>query len=932
MKKLFHPKWLLIVSAAPLIIYLIIAIRSYQLSFGNEINSKHNNFYLFIGSILFYVVSIVIYSIITWYKKRDVHPSVLLAAFCIPTVVYCILGFDYSSGLFDQIVVLGVDITTNFFQASLFVPGAVFYIVLTTIHFNTSKTGDAWKSITYVVSVPVLIYLGSLVEQSKTMRQFLHIPEYLLELILIGSAIFIAYHIIKCIYIYYNLNKQKVYYKDKNYILLFGLFLPIIGLVVNSFDSSNVFGNFSSIWFFALAVVNGALLLIPEIQHIYFRTLVYLLRVILFSFTVYFCIVFLPYTPISIILVIAFGVGILMLTPILLFFIHFNILKSDFNFLRNYIRPIILVPITIIAFCLIPYLVHLELHKNLKTVQAAITLVDAPDYEDDFDIEPNRVKKVFNKHRHTRGNIISGNKSVPIISNYFKTFVLENKSISLSRGATLKSILTHSAPPIFINEAPENIPGQGIELVHHNVTSTYDSVQQYWTSTVELHLLSPQFINSNSGDRLDEYFTSFDLPVGCYVTDYHLLINDTLEQGILAEQKAATWTYDRIVNTNKDPGFLKYISGDRLSLRVFPFLEKELRKTNITFVHKEPTKLVIDDITMLLGDFIDYQPNAFTYSTGQINYLSETQKKLLDTTKRLPYYHFIVDGSEDADSENFAEIIDSFVQQHPEGKNGAMVSFVNYCDTTFLYDATLSDRLEKQKQEAGFNLNWAIEKAIYNHYQLNNNTYPLFIVCTNQFQLAYIQTDFSDMQFMYPDADYFYSITPGSELKQHNLFDFPEKAVSTKFDSIPTKTVFAYPNADRPEYYLSDIPGGDIIFDAQHFELSTFPSTANSWEMGLILHAANRYYQIYPKVGNQNWGNSVYQSFTAHIMTPATAFLALENEEQKKMLLKKQTEILAGTPAENLGQVPQMMSEPNLWWFVIPFIVIAWWKRKRLVI
>jgi len=931
MKKLFHPKWLLIVSAFPLLLYVILALVSYNLKHGFEIKESVSEYFIILILLSLYIIGISIYAIISWKQHKTTHPIALQTSFLLPTLVYFAITYLGYQDLFKQIIFLDINLTSALLQAGLFAIGAVYGILLTVVHSSDPKKKNGWISVLYAILTPVIFYILNLLMGSKSFDKLFDIPSLLLDFILVGGAIFTTYHIIKAIYLFYKANNKKVYYKEANYIIVFALLLPQLGLLISFGDDLNLFGNFSNIWFFILAAVNGLALLIKDKDFVFYRISLFSLRCITFAYTVYFFCIFLPFTPLSILLILAIGIGVFMLTPIFLFFIHYNILRSDFNFLRNYISPIYLVVIAIISFSVIPGIVIYNLHRNYNEIVAASNFIEKPDYALQPKFDANKVIKTSETHKRFGGGLRSNKKTVPLITWYYKNEVMDGKFLSVSRGAALKSILTHKKPPTLINESPSDSARDPIELVQQRVVTNYDTLKQYWTSIVELQLLDTSSKMLNQQAEANEYFTSFNLPSGCYVIDYHLLINDTMEQGILAEQKAATWTYDAIVNTNRDPGFLKYITGERLSLKVFPFQPGELRTTTITFIHKEPEQLIIDGKLILLGDTTYTNAEQFTFNFGQSDYISKAQKMVLDTIKRKPYFYFIVDGSEGANAGNFASVINNFVNEHPEGENGASVSFVNYIDHTFTYNESLKLNIEKYKEEFGFNLDWAIRRAIYTHYLSNNNTYPVFIVCSNQFNLAYIENDFSDMRYMYPDADYFYNLSKSGAITKHNLFHFPQKGESYQMAQIETKSVCVWPNKETPTHYLSAEPGSDIIFNINNFDYNKFSLSDNAWENGLFFQTANRYHQIYPLKSAENWEQAVYQSFNSEIMTPVTAFLALENDAQKKLLKDKQAEILKGTQPENLGEEPQMMSEPHLLWFIVPSILFILWRRKQLL-
>ncbi|MBK7442941.1 MAG: MSEP-CTERM sorting domain-containing protein [Bacteroidetes bacterium] len=251
------------------------------------------------------------------------------------------------------------------------------------------------------------------------------------------------------------------------------------------------------------------------------------------------------------------------------------------------------------------------------------------------------------------------------------------------------------------------------------------------------------------------------------------MIGDIKEKGILAEKKAATWTYNQIVNTRKDPGFLHYITGERMALQIFPFAKNELRESGITFIHAEPKTIFLDGDTISLGQQGDVINNNIIESTNQVAYIPESVKYSLPKTQRRPYYHFIVDISERTKKNNIESAIDDFIEKYPEGKNGAMVSLVNYNISTFPYVEETKEKIKSASFKGGFFMDRAIRTAIYDNYMHPDETFPMFIVCSDDLEKAYINSDFSDMQFAYPDVDYFINLKSNQDIYKHNLFHFP---------------------------------------------------------------------------------------------------------------------------------------------------------------
>ncbi len=111
---------------------------------------------------------------------------------------------------------------------------------------------------------------------------------------------------------------------------------------------------------------------------------------------------------------------------------------------------------------------------------------------------------------------------------------------------------------------------------------------------------------------------------------------------------------------------------------MFPFAEKEVRRTGIEFLHEEPVTLTIDGNTLTLGKAtFDVPPSQ--NSSGPVVYVSAREKQSLPRVKRKPYYHFLVNTSERGKDfqKKFIERIESFLAKNPVGKENARISFVD---------------------------------------------------------------------------------------------------------------------------------------------------------------------------------------------------------------------------------------------------------------
>ena len=113
-------------------------------------------------------------------------------------------------------------------------------------------------------------------------------------------------------------------------------------------------------------------------------------------------------------------------------------------------------------------------------------------------------------------------------------------------------------------------------------------------------------------------------------------------------------------------------------------------------------------------------------------------------------------------------------------------------------------------------------------------------------------------------------------------------------------------------------------------EANTAPATlqAHNWSSALALEGAWMNHLIHPERSNKEWLELIRGSFQAQVMTPVTAFLALENEAQRKVLLKKQEDVLNANPNLDVGEETRM-SEPGLWLITLLLLAILLIQYRR---
>ena len=682
--------------------------------------------------------------------------------------------------------------------------------------------------------------------------------------------------------------------------------LPLLGLAVNSgllfgtgsWASEGIFGDFGSPWFYILAVLNGALLCLPDSDRPPLRLMQLLGRSALFGYTVYFFVVFLPFLPLSIPGIILIGTGFLLLAPTLLFVVHVRRLSEDVAAVRElYSRKMALATLTVGLLALPLYITGSYWHSR-RVLHEALALVYTPDYAQSVRIDAEALASTLAVIRQNKGESRSSllGTHLPYLSTYFNWLVLDNLMLSESKLNDLERIFVGTGQLL---REPVAGNGSGAQAMLRNVVvdSCYDARQQAWVSWVKLEVGS-----SNFGGFNQEYRTAIKLPPGCWVSDYYLTIGQRQERGILAEKRAADWVFAQIVSENRDPGLLTYRGPNDLDLRVFPVTDSASRHSGIQFLHKEPCTLVIDGRTVVLGDSTVIGPITAPVATAGngVVYLSAVAKRALPLVQRRPYYHFLLDASAQSTTQRLF-LQQPFLQERVKqqlafprsGGGPARFSLVNAYTTPVPAGTDWAQQLDQAPRAGGLYLTGAIRRVLFEAQEHPAPTYPVLVVVTNQFENAVLDADFEDISSVYPESEVFYVLGPDGQLVPHSLRQQSRQAMAPAPVTGPSPAVRAWPNAAHPRAYLPNSNTADVVLGQPQVVPTPALDPATPWLTGLQLRGYSQWQAFHPETTDRERVPFIQASFRAGILTPFTSFLALENEAQKAALHRKQTETLA---------------------------------------
>lgn len=936
MKNLLNPKWIFVINTLPVIVLFFIFISQYNIIktlLNEESIMLWNKFGLGLG-----IISLLNFAYALYLTLKKQKPGIIYAIISMISYITYIYLYGYNV---DKIIPFSIPnwmLSDNIFiyVGTFLMPTLIYSLMVLVINFTSdNKRHKSWLNFVIAILIPLLVYLFSILSRYIISSS---INEHLIAIVFIIISILFLFFLVRSIYIIVK-KKSEIWLKYQlAWKIPITLIFPLMGLALNNglifkdFSGSGyIFGDFSSYWFYILAVINATLICLPEFTNKIYRFAIFAAKSISFAFTLYFFIVFLPFFPFSIIAIIIFGAGFLMLTPLALFVIHVNELSKDFVHLQNYYSKKLLLIISALCFLLIPTIITIDFKADKKILNESLDYVYNTDYSKSYNINKKSVQRTIEtlKTRKNRNrDIIVFNKEIPYISSYYNWLVLDNLTISTDKINKLDNIFTGTYSNTRNADNINNNTKDSVRISNIHSQSSYDSINNLWTSNVDIELTNYDTIVWNP-----EYSTVINLPEACWISDYYLYVGDKKEMGILAEKRSAMWIYSQIVNTNRDPGILYYLKGNKVGFRVFPFLKSEVRKTGIEFIHKEPVTLNIDNNILELGNTNQTTSNNY-YEDENIIYLPASMKEDLNLIKRKPYFHFIINTSENKYeySNEFVNRIEKLAAQNSNYMQNAKISFVNTYTNTIDFDNNWKNNYNKCKFEGGFFLDMAIRKILVESYNKKDYTYPLIIVVTDNLNQAIIDYNYYDLKIAFPESNLFYSLNENAQITTHSLISNPTNILNDTILFNPDYSVFEYKYDKNSVAFLANNNQPEIILKKDVFEISEKDINEKDWISGLKMQAMWTSLILHPEISNKEWLNLVKYSFKSKLMCPLTSYLVVENEAQKAMLQKKQDEVLSGNKSLDTNDEVQRMDEPGIFILGLLFIfVLLYLKRKKLL-
>lgn len=725
--------------------------------------------------------------------------------------------------------------------------------------------------------------------------------------------------------ILYLFNKKKK--SGRIVSIIVGLILPLAGLLLNQFAFFNGMGDYSSIYFYIVAVLTGVLLILPEFKDIKAKLAVFFLKSVCFSYTIYFFITFMPFIPLALVLTIALGLGFLLVAPTLLFIVHTKSLVEDFRAIKAYTDNKKIVYATVLIFLVgilvIPTSMTQAFLTDKYTINKSLEYVFEAGYE-----QGNQVKISQSSLRRIMKNIACNSEeehwlevypNTPYISSFYNKVVLDNATISTNKMNLLRKVFLDGEQDTKITTDTTFVGSSKVVIKDYQVETVYDDEHGHYKSWLHLEI-------ENTGNGGAQYSTNFNLPTGCYISDYYLYVGSEKKIGLITDKRAANWIYNQIVRVRRDPGILTYLKDNLINFRVFPFASGEVRKTGIEFVHVESIKLMIDDNSIQLGG--KKTANEIISIGDSIVYIPVSAKNELPRVKRTPQYNFIIDCSKSSEGKTneYLEAVDSFVKQHSINEKDVTYYMTNY---NVQKKCQNDNCLEGVEYEGGFFTDRAIKTIFYDNYINKENTYPVIIMVTDNSESAVLLDNYDDVEFMFPDSEHVYFMNTESALNSYSLLTGQTSKVYYENISDNQNDVHAYTNEESIKDYLSTDSKSSLVLLGLIDEKLQGELYDSKWQSGVVLDAMNMDLNLRTSDRNKKSLDIIRGSINSRVMTPLSSFIVLETQEQEKALFEKQKRLLASDKQYLSDAQLTEMSEPSFLILVVILIVFIAHRYKK---
>lgn len=740
-------------------------------------------------------------------------------------------------------------------------------------------------------------------------------------------------------------------------IVVFAAVLPLCGLLLNR--AIPFPENFQAWEVYALVLLNTGILLLASARHVRQPRLSFYLLSATFPFSLYFFIVFLPYTPLSILAVLAMGVGFLVLTPILLFVLHLYLLHKSRSSLAISAERWRVNTLGVLMFLLLPAFFTVRGLADKAALNAALDYVYLPSITGENLIYPGsltNLRRALNSHRDYKNGIY-----YPLLSDFYSWLVFDHlvlpddkldrleKTFFGAAGSRLNNDPFQKGMNLWGSERSvrdrTRMPRRG--SMPHTVSVSALTVNA-GAATPERAITTLTLTLKNDGRQPAEFIQTLPLPAGVYVSGFRLHMAGHLVPGRIFEKKTALWVYTMIRDSERrDPGLLYYRTRDELELRVFPvdpetpsvveidFLtSRALADADLSSRSRDPAVVMADFARGLSPELVSAANEVAVTGVASGNFPAVESE---------PYLHLIVDRSLDnAYSGNLADTLRGLREKYPKARR-ARVTLANFNVADLVPQLTPLDQLasaldgnawERMPRSGALALDLCLARAIRQHRDLDLDrktgdarppATPIFVI---------LSAKASPRPLELPVTENWRDLLAGlsvDELGADGVFirhlagadSAPWFRLGNAMRPLATRQALRFPApAEKTralQFWSPKSAAWETVADASP------TADASPWSDAVALQLQEQDHDRAPGTFASRLKGLVAASRESGILTPLTSYIVVENSAQWRMLEMSERQKLDQNSALEFRETPA----PPAAWVMGGFLLWLLFRRWR---
>lgn len=772
--------------------------------------------------------------------------------------------------------------------------------------------------------------------------------------VVLGVLMFVG--LVRALLIIFRLTQKWHATGERWAVVLIALGFPLAGLTLNRSIPFPV--DFQATEVYVLTVANALILLFAVWTGTSRPRLSWHLLCVTFPFALYFFIVFLPFTPLSILAVIVMGAGLLVLTPTLLFALHLHLLGKAWRLgLVDSSRRGLLMG-GALAVLALPAFFTVRGLADKTALNAALDYLYTPSVKGGdltYGSSLANLRRAVDSHRDYKDGLY-----YPILSDYYAWLVFDNLVLPDGKLAEIEQTFfgpAGSGEKLDPYRKDFGIWGRGRASDRKRMRAAPPPPKTVETAPLRVRTQPADARNttvtlaltlSNPGPVAAEYEKTLALPAGVFVSGFRLQVGDTLVPGRIFEKKTALWVYSMIRDTERrDPGILYYRAPGELELRVYPVLTGKPIAVEIDFLvpavlSAEALAESATTIDSLLAGISRLMPPGSTQGTQGDRVVSGLAARDLPTVEFEPYLHIIVDRSAgNGFTGDFAAAVATLKQRYPQARL-ARVTAANYDVTGLITDLTELDRLpgfDAQQLHrimplsGGMALDLALAHAIREHrdHDLDGAAagqsprQPVFVILSRKAEKRAL---------VLPLTEAWSDLLPSLELgelgedggfvahAQTGRWVVPWLRCGASVRPLAQNRVTRFSGGSRDERLQYWAPERNAWQDVEEITVHAGDSV---WSQAVALHLLQQDHERSPGDAVVDRRNLIRASRESGILLSISSYIVVENQAQWKMLETGERQKLGQNQALEFLETPA----PPALWVVLGFSCWLAWRRWR---